>query len=222
MKQIIIKIWILAIVMLSTVTVHAMGMRPETTPENNTELSLTAQEMGAQMLAGIIANLPDSHFRGNLTQLLETGYMTIIDNEKLGITVDMGINWSYTKPGLIFNYAFSSFKLLDGTLVSGNSEAVIVCGFKNLFLNTLDIVVNTAPGSPLTIESGSLEGTLVAFDDAMVSFDIRNLATKGFVDESYGVSGKAIITPFGLTSEETNIDVDQLMSFLNDLKTQSE
>jgi hypothetical protein len=218
MKQIIIKMCVVAIIVLSSGSLHAMGMLPEESPESNAELSFTAQELGAQLLAEIIANLPDSQFRGNLTQLLETGYMTIIDNEELGITVEMGINWSYTKPGLIFNYSFSHFKLLDGTIVSGSSEALIVCGFKNLLLSTLDIVVNTVAEAPMTIENGELEGTIVAFDDAMVSFDIRNLAAKGFVDESYGVSGKAIITPFGLAAEETNIDIDQLMGFLDDLK----
>ena len=218
MIQSIFKISFALVIFFSTNYIHAMGMAPEETPESNTELSYTAQELGAKLLAEIIDNLPDSHFRGNLTQLLETGYMTIIDNEKTGIKVEMGINWSYIKPGLIFNYSFNHFELLDGTLVSGASEAVIVCGFKNLFLSTLDIVVNTIHDAPLIIENGELEGTTIAFDDAMVSFDIRNLSTKGFVDESYGISGKAIVTPHGLSSEETNIDIDQLMGFLNDLK----
>jgi len=200
-----------------------MGVRPETPPESNAGLSDTEQALGAQMLAAIIANLPDSSFKGNLNQLLETGYMTIIDSDNRGIQVEMGVNWSYTEPGLKFKYTFDAFMLPDKTIVSGNAEAVIVCGFKNLFLSTLDIIVNTTHGSPISIDSGELEGTLIAFDEAMVSFDIRNLATKGFVDESYGVSGSAIITPFGMTSEEeTNIEIDHLMDYLNELKNQEE
>lgn len=220
MQRIIPKVFIVIMIIFIAGNAYTMGVRPETPPESNPGLTDTEQELGAQMLAAIIANLPDSNFKGNLNQLLETGFMTIIENDNLGVQVEMGINWSYTDPGLIFKYAFDQFMLLDGTIVSGKAEAIIVCGFKNLFLSTLDIVINTADGSPISIENGELEGTLIAFDDAMVSFDIRNLATKGFVDESYGVSGSAVITPFGMASEETNIEIDHLMDYLNELKSQ--
>ena len=208
----------IAIISLTASSPYAMGVLPDSPPESSSSLTEDQQDLGAKTLAAIIDNLPDSQFKGNLCQLLETGFMTIVDNESLGISIKMGINWSYVEPGLIFKYQFDNYELVDGTRITGSTEAVIICGFKNLFWSTLDIVVNSVDGSPIIIENGDLANTEIVFDNAMVTFDISSLSTKGFIDASYGVNGSVHITPFGMETEETNVDIDKLMNYLEELK----
>ena len=215
-------LFIISLILLTTSSPYAMGVRPDTPPESSSTLTADQQDLGAKTLAAIIDNLPDSQFKGNLCQLLETGYMTIIDNDTLGISIKMGINWSYVEPGLIFKYNFDNYALLDGTRITGMTEAIIICGFKNLFWSTLDIVVNTEEASPILIENGELANTAIFFDNAMVTFDINSLSTKGFVDESYGVNGSVHITPFGMDTEETSVDIDKLMDYLQELKNKDQ
>ena len=217
-----VPLFTIALILLITSSSYAMGTRPDSPPESSSSLTEDQQDLGAKTLAAIIGNLPDNQFQGNLCQLLETGYMTIIDSESLGISIKMGINWSYVEPGLMFKYHFDNYELVDGTRITGSAEAVIICGFKNLFWSTLDIVVNSVDAAPIIIENGELANTEIIFDNAMVTFDIGTLSTKGFIDESYGVHGSVHITPFGMDAEETNVDIDKLMDYLEELTIQDQ